>query len=174
MKEMARYGLTLALICAIASGLLASANALTKSKIIAQAQAEEEMGLKEVLPGAAHFEPVKSQEEIIYYKGHDKEGRLVGIAFKAAQKGYSSVVETVAGMKSDGTIIAIKVVSQNETPGLGSGITEPEFTGQFAGKSIAGLNEIQAITGATISSRAVIDSVKRKAKEIKGLIKDGK
>jgi len=174
MKEMVRYGLTLAVICTIASGLLASVNALTKSRIIAQAQAEEELGLKEVLPGAVHFEPVKSQDNIIYYKGHDKEGNLVGVAFKASQKGYSSTVETVAGMKSDGVITAIKVVSQNETPGLGSGVTEPGFTGQFAGRSIAELNKVQAITGATISSRAVIDSVKKKAEEIKGLIKDEK
>jgi electron transport complex protein RnfG len=174
MKEMIRYGFTLGLICAIAGGLLASANALTKSRIIAQVQAEEEMGLKEVLPGAAHFEPVKSRGEIIYYKGHDKEGRLAGIAFKATGKGYSSTVETVAGMKSDGTIIAIKVVSQNETPGLGSGVTESEFTGQFAGRNITDLNKVQAIIGATISSRAVIDSVRKKAEEIKSLIKDEK
>jgi len=174
MKEMARYGFTLAVICAIASGLLASVNALTKSRIIAQAQAEEDAGLKEVLPEAAHFEPVKSQDNIIYYNGHDKEGRLIGVAFKAAGKGYSSIVETVAGMKSDGTITGIKVVSQNETPGLGSGVTEPGFTGQFSGRSIAELNKVQAITGATISSKAVIDSVKRKAEEINKLISNDK
>lgn len=55
MKEMFRYSLTLSLICIAASGLLATVNLVTKSKIIAQAQAGEEAGLKEVLPAASRL-----------------------------------------------------------------------------------------------------------------------
>ncbi len=172
MREMVRYGFILALICTVASGLLAAANSLTKPRIIAQAQAEEEISLKEVLPEAAVFEPVKSAGDIIYYKALGKDGKLIGIAFKAQGKGYSSLVETMAGMRKDGTITAIKVVSQDETPGLGANVVELEFTGQFAGKNALDLAGVQAITGATISSKAVIDSVKRKAQELKALIKD--
>jgi len=170
MKEMVRYGFTLAIICIVASASLAVVNAVTKSKIIAQAQAEEEASLKEVCPFAAHFEAVKSGESIVYYKAHDKDGNLAGVAFKASGKGYSSIVETIVGMKTDGTIVAIKILSQNETPGLGAKVVEPEFSGQFADKK--DLSGIQAITGATISSKAVIDSVKKKAEEIKELIKN--
>lgn len=174
MKEMVRYGFILGLICLVASGLLAGVNSLTKSRIIAQAQAEES-SLKEVIPEAVHFEPVKSKQgEIIYYKAHDKEGRLVGVAFKTSGKGYSSTIETMVGMKKDATITTIKILSQNETPGLGAQITQPQFTRQFTLKNIGNLNEVQAITGATISSKAVIDSVKKKAQELKGLIKDEK
>ena len=174
MKEMIRYGLILSLICVVASASLAAMNSLTKSRIIAQAQAEEEDSLKEVLPQAAHFEPVKKDDEIIYYKAHDKDGNLIGVAFKASQKGYSSVIETMAGMMKDGTISAIKILSQNETPGLGAGVAEDDFTGRFSNKNVQNLNEVQAITGATISSRAVIDSVKNKAQEIQELIKNEK
>jgi len=170
MKEMVRYGFTLAIICIVASASLAVVNAVTKSKIIAQAQAEEEASLKEVLPEAVHFEPVKSAEEIIYYRAHDKDRKLIGIAFKASGKGYSSVVETIVGMKTDGTIVAIKILSQNETPGLGAKVAEPEFSSQFVNKK--DLADVSAITGATISSKAVIDSVKKKAEEIKALIKN--
>ncbi len=174
MKEMIRYGFILGIICAIASGLLAGVNFITKPRILAQAKAEEESSLKQVLPEAVRFSEVKSGEEIIYYKAYDKAGNLVGVAFKAPAKGYSSTIETIAGMTKDGVITAIKILNQSETPGLGARIIEPEFTGQFINKNVPALNDVQAITGATISSQAVIDAVKKKAQEIKVLIKDEK
>ena len=117
---MVRYGSILGLICIVAAGFLAGVNALTNSRIIAQAQAEEGAGLKEVVPQGTHFEAVKSGEKTLYYKAHDKEGKLIGVAFKALAKGYSSDIETLVGMLPDGTILAIKILNQNETPGLGS------------------------------------------------------
>ncbi len=172
MKEMVRYGFILALICVVASASLALVYSVTKPRIIAQAQAEEEAGLKEVMPEGVSFEPVKSGNDLPYYKVCAKDGSFMGVVFKASQKGYSSTIETMAGMLKDGTITAIKILSQNETPGLGARVAETEFTGQFKNKNTEGLASIQAITGATISSKAVIDSVKRKAEEIKALIKN--
>ena len=170
MKEMVRYGFILTLICMAASASLAAVNMVTKSKIISQAKAEEELSLKEVLPQAAHFEPVKSGNDTIYYKAHDRDGKIIGAAFKASGKGYSSTIETMVGMLCDGSIAAIKVISQNETPGLGARVVEPGFTGEFRNQK--DLDSVQAITGATISSRAVIESVKNKAQEIRALIKN--
>ncbi|MFA5144639.1 MAG: FMN-binding protein [Candidatus Omnitrophota bacterium] len=174
MKEMVRYGLILSLICAAASASLAAMNSVTKPKIIAQAKAEEEASLKEVLPLAERFEPVKSGEDVVYYKAYAKDGKFAGAAFKAYGKGYSSVVETMTGLLPDGSISAIKIVNQNETPGLGANVIEPSFTGQFSHKNIPALQDVQAITGATISSKAVIDSVSKRAQEIKELIKNEK
>jgi len=154
---MARYGLILALICIVAAGLL--------SGVIAQAQAEETTSLKEVLPQAESFKPIKSGGAIIYYEAFDAQGKLIGAAFKASGDGYSSTIETMVGMLKDGTITAIKVLTQNETPGLGTQVLENKFTAQFTGsKDFSG---IQAITGATISSKAVMNSVKEKSEEIK-------
>ncbi|MFA4842256.1 MAG: RnfABCDGE type electron transport complex subunit G [Candidatus Omnitrophota bacterium] len=171
MKEMIRYGLILSLICLVAAGLLAGVNSVTRNRIIAQAQAEENAGLKEALPQAASFEAVESSDnEVIYYRALDNRGKVIGVTFKAQGKGYSGTVETLAGMLEDGTITAIKVIAQNETPGVGSKIAEPKFTEQFKDKT--SLEGVQAITGATISSRAVIDSVKKKAEEIKGMLKN--
>ncbi len=171
MKEMARYGFTLGLICIIATGLLAGVNHFTRSRIIAQAQAEEDSSLKDVLPEAAYFDPVKVSGEVVYYKAYDIKKTFLGVAFKAQGKGYSSVIETIAGMTKDGTITAIKIINHNETPGLGSRVAEPEFMNQFRGINSQDLSKIQAITGATISSRAVKDSVEKKAQEIRALLK---
>ncbi|MFA4888120.1 MAG: RnfABCDGE type electron transport complex subunit G [Candidatus Omnitrophota bacterium] len=171
MKEMARYGITLAVICVAASASLAIVNKITSPRIIAQAQAEEQSSLKEVMPQAESFLAVKPKEEVLYYKALDKQGKFLGVVFKAAAKGYSSVIETIAGMTKQGVITDIKVISQNETPGLGARVTENSFTDSFKNKPIEVMGEIQAITGATISSQAVIEAVKTKAAEIKELIK---
>ena len=175
MKEMVRYGLILGVICIVASGLLAGMNSLTKDRILAQAKEEEESSLKEVLPQAEKFEEIKSGADILYYRAEDKNGNPAGVAFKASGKGYSSTIETMVGMQKDGTITAIKVLSQNETPGLGGNVVEQSFTSRFSDKNFQDLKEqVQAITGATISSRAVINSVQEKAEKIKVLIKDEK
>ncbi|MFH1440838.1 MAG: FMN-binding protein, partial [Candidatus Omnitrophota bacterium] len=153
MKETIRYGFILGLICLLSAGLLAVVNSFTAPKILAQDKEKEEKTLTEVLPEAVKFEPVTSSAgENIYYKAYDKDNKLIGYAFKAAGKGYSSVVETMVGMSLDGNITSVQILSQNETPGLGNRVAEPSFTDQFSGKSISALSEVQAITGATISS----------------------
>ncbi len=180
MKEMIRYGFILALICLVAAGLLAAVNALTRPKIAAQAQLEEQAALKEVMPSAAKFIEVKpdanpdASNEILYYKALDNKDKLIGFVFKASGKGYSSVIETLAGIFLDEKISAIKVISANETPGSGDRVTKNKFRDQFNNQNSLDLSGVQAITGATISSRAVIDSVMKKARQIKELIKNEK
>lgn len=172
MKEMARYGFILALICVVAAGLLAVVNTLTGPKILAAALSEEQAALKEVMPLAAKFTVVKPDKEILYYKAFDSQGKLIGFVFKASGKGYSSIIETLAGIFLDEKISAIKIISLNETPGLGMRVTEDKFTSQFNQQNSLDLSSVEAITGATISSRAVMDSVMKKAQEIKALIKN--
>lgn len=174
MKETLHYSFILAMICVIAAGLLASVNALTKPKIITQAHLQEEQGLREIFPEGVRFEPAELQGTIVYYKVYSKIDKFMGIAFKTLAKGYSSRIEMVVGMGKDGKILAMKIINQNETPGLGSRITEPPFIEKFSHKDILELAQVEAITGATISSRAVIEAVKEKAKEIKELIKNEK
>ena len=151
MREMLRYGFTLAVICLFASASLAIVNKLTSLKIIAQAQAQGELALREVMPEGEIFEPVKTDAGVLYHLVRDKNKKIIGVVFKASHKGYSSTVETIVGMFPDGTITAIKVLSQNETPGLGARVAEKEFMQQFAKRQIRELDNVQAVTGATIS-----------------------
>ncbi len=173
MKEMARYGFILALICVIAAGLLAEVNALTAPKILAQARLEEQLALKEVMPTAAKFTAVPDMDQqTLYYKAFDSQDKLIGFVFKASGKGYSSIIETLVGIFLDDQISAIKVISQTETPGLGVRVTEKKFTGQFSNHNCLDLSGVQAITGATVSSRAIMNSIMKKAQAIKELIKN--
>lgn len=175
MKEITRYGFILGVICVLAAGLLALANSLTQPKIIAQGKDQEQRSLREIFPEAGSFEAVESSSgQVMYYKVYDIQDKLNGFIFKAEGKGYSGSVETIAGINLSGEIQAIKVLNQNETPGLGNRILLPFFTSQFSHKDILGLGQVKVIAGATISSRAVINSVQKKAEEVEALIKNAK
>lgn len=95
---------------------------------------------------------------------------IIGYAINSyTLKGFSGNVSLMAGFKPDGTIINITVLEQKETPGLGTKMTEPEFKDQFNDKNPAVFQlkvkkdggSVDAITAATISSRAFCDAVQR-------------
>ena len=80
----------------------------------------------------------------------------------------------MVGVLKDGSINAIKIVNEGETPGIGSQVRQEPFCGRFKNKKMADIGQVQAITGATISSRAVINSVTKKLKEVLAQVQDGK
>ena len=97
-------------------------------------------------------------------------GEIVGYAVNSyTSKGFSGNISLMAGFKPDGTIIGISVLNHKETPGLGTKMTEPEFKEQFTGKNPAEFmlkvkkdgGQVDAITAATISSRAFCDAIQR-------------
>jgi len=89
----------------------------------------------------------------------------VGHAFMTNGKGYGGKIGILIGLETDRSIRGIRIISHQETPGLGTKITGSGFLGQFAGLSVDKLalrkdgGSIDAITGATISSRAVAEGV---------------
>ncbi len=102
------------------------------------------------------------------FVGFDAAGSRLGVAITAAEPGFQELVTLMIGFDpARGTLIGFKVLDEKETPGLGDKIErDTAFGGQFAGrvppltgvKGRAGAapSEVQTITGATISSRAVI------------------
>jgi Na+-translocating ferredoxin:NAD+ oxidoreductase subunit G len=99
-----------------------------------------------------------------------KDGELIGIAVKTySKKGYSGLVSLMAGFKPDGTIFNITILEQKETPGLGTKMAEPGFKDQFMGKNPVDFKlkvkkdggKVDAITAATISSRAFCDAIQK-------------
>lgn len=167
MRETIKYGFILGLICFLASSVLAVVNGITEPKIELQKKQEENLALKEVMPDSTSFKPVFQEDKIIYYLAYDDNNKLSGFVVKSQNKGYASDIEVLAGLNTNLEITEIKILAQNETPGLGNRIIEPSFLGQFKGKNLETFGEVQAITGATISSSAVINAVKTKISELK-------
>jgi electron transport complex protein RnfG len=133
-----------------------------------QKNIEEQKALKTVFADAEEF---KEKEE--YYMAY-KDNEISGYILKIYARGYSSTIEMLVGFDTKGLIKGVAVLSQSETPGLGariveikSGEKEPWFLKQFKGKLAGDLNldKINAITGATISSRAVTEAVKNSVGE---------
>ncbi|MDO5547592.1 MAG: RnfABCDGE type electron transport complex subunit G [Eubacteriales bacterium] len=101
------------------------------------------------------------------YKMTDANGEVAGYCIEVTPTGFGGAVDTMVGILPDGTVAGIKILScSGETPGLGAKATEEEFYGQFAGQPADGSvkvakdgGEIAAITGATITSRAVTNGV---------------
>jgi len=106
---------------------------------------------------------------------------VVGYAVKTySNKGYSGYISIMAGFKTDGTIINLTVLEHKETPGLGTKMSDPSFKDQFEGKNPDSFplkvkkdgGKVDAITAATISSRAFCEAVGRAHNTLKkgGLI----
>jgi electron transport complex protein RnfG len=103
------------------------------------------------------------------YPARDAQGKLVGVAvYGVSHKAYGGDIKVIVGVLADGSINGIRILEHKETPGLGSRAAEPEFLSQFNGNGRTGEfvwkvkkdgGSVDAISGATISSRAVTEAV---------------
>ncbi|MBS4537185.1 RnfABCDGE type electron transport complex subunit G [Clostridium sp. D2Q-11] len=180
MREIIKLGLILLLITSISAVVLGLTNDITKGEIAeAEALVSEEARMA-VLPDASKFEEedtdeitqiVKDNENILeVYRGLSDNEEVVGYAIKTASPGYGGNVEVITGLSIDGKITGMNVVSHQETPGLGANATTSDFQSQFKEKPADNEivvtkstpqndSEIQSLTGATITSDAVVKGV---------------
>ncbi len=173
-----RLGAILMFITALAASALALINKST-APIIAENKAKEaQLARMEVTAslGDVTFDEVTTEDGMTYYVVKDQQGSVVGYVGTAYGKGYSSTVETVTGMDSEFHIVGMKVLFQQETPGLGTKSQDASFLDQFSGKLAQDVKvrkdggTIDSITGATITSRAVSNSVQVLAREIEASV----
>ncbi len=175
MSDILKMGGILMVITVVAAAGLAGVYSVTKPLIDIEKQKELDNALTVALAGADTSGIFKVENpEMTYYVGYSggKKQNLIGYAFVTSEYGYSSDVQTMVGVDTTGKIIGIKVLFQQETPGLGTRIAETAYgetktwaQKQFEGKMAMDCavdkdgGSIQSITGATISSRAVTRSV---------------
>jgi len=168
MKQLIKFGLILGVICLAATLVLAVTHEVTKPKIAEQLKMEEESALKSIMPSADSFSE-KSLDGIEYFEAF-KDKMLVGYCVRVVGNGYNGYIRMMAGVSLNGTIQGVAILEHNETPGLGAkineikpGESEPWFLKQFRGKNAGSIEvkkNIDAITGATVSSKAVTDAIR--------------
>lgn len=164
---IARLGIVLFLITAITAGLLGAVNALTKDKIAEIAVSRTQTAMAEVLPGADSFVelPLTGEEPGIVTgisEGITSDQETVGYVVQCEPSGFGGVISMVVGVDPSGVVTGVKITSLSETAGLGSKAkSEPWFLEQFTGKSgqLAVGTDIDALTGATVTSKAVTNGV---------------
>lgn len=182
MKIYARLSLLLFLICSVSAGALAFINAATYDRILANEELKARVLRGKALAGEQKGDMVAFDPEPVqigdrqYYIGR-LDGMFAGTAFTTVtNKGYSGPIEIVVAMDKTGEKISgVRIKSHSETPGLGAnavqiryGEDEPWFLAQFSGltpgdatlKKDDPRGAIDAITAATITSRAVADGVR--------------
>jgi electron transport complex protein RnfG len=193
MKDIIKTGLVLLLVSVIAALALGMTNEVTKDKIAEQRYMANEQAKKEVLSVAASFEDITGEDlnAIIEkfdpikeaYVGLDASGNPIGYVFKSTPTGFGGPIEVVTGIDLNGTVTGLRVGSHNETPGLGAKAKDEAFFGQYADKSsssaigtsktAASGNDIQAITGATISSVAVSNGANASIEAFNWILENG-
>lgn len=167
MSNIIKPALVLLIICVVAAGLLGYVNQITLAPIAAQETAANEASMKEVLPDAASFGEAKEVNQgsiTTVTPALDADGNEMGYAVAINTKGFSAGLKLMFGVDSTGTITGLSVVDcSNETPGLGANAATDGFKGQFKDKSgnvavTKDGGDIEALTGATITSRAVANA----------------
>lgn len=161
MKYILRLTLTLLLITAVVAGLLAFVNELTAGRIDELTRQKAEQAMREVLP-AQDYTPLDAalpQGVTEAYRAGD-----AGYVVRVAPNGFGGTIDLMVGVKADGTVNGVAVIAHSETASLGANCTREEFRAQYAGGAgpfAVGQDggTIEALTGATVTSRAVTDGV---------------
>ena len=188
MREIVKLSTVLMIYTLVAGALLAFVYIKTSPIIESNKMASSGDTVRiQVLPGMdGGFEQKGEGSEFPYWIGYMDAGRKKpgGYILIARRKGYSSTIETMVGVDIEGTVTGVKVLFQQETPGLGDKIEEiragedaPWFTRQFIGKSASDNlaftkdgGVIDAITGVTISSSAVTNSIKNELNNLQAAL----
>jgi len=169
--------LSLTVIAAVCAAVLATVNQVTKEQIERIAAITREKAAKDVMPATVakvekrELKQGDSTEDM--YVGLDESGKEIAYAVSGkSEKGYGGTVKLMVGLTPDKKVVSYKKLEANETPGLGAKLSTPEFSTQFGGKSAVGLKvkkdggDIEAITAATITSRAVCEAIANAASKL--------
>lgn len=156
-----KLGVTLFLICAITACLLGLVNDVTADRIIELNRQKTADAMSAVLP-AESYEPVDFSDGLVKsaYRAVSG-GEMVGYVFEVVPSGFGGTIDMVVGVDINLAVTGVEIVKMSETAGLGARASEPEFLGQFTGKG-TGLTvkvDIDALTGATVTSKAVTNGV---------------
>ena len=169
MKKIIGLVVSLTVISGVCAAVLAYVDSITKGPIAEMKVKQEQAAVKAVLPACGAVEKLKVEKlngsEGVYVGSVD--GKVVGYAAKGTDAGgYGGDVVLMVGFKADKkTVECYKTLAAAETPGLGMKLNTPEIAGQFAGTDGSSLavkkdgGQIEAITSATITSRAVCRAI---------------
>jgi len=179
MRNTARMISVLTIVGFISGLTLVAVYKYANPLIINNQKEEMKEAIFKIFPdGKSYDEKTMGKDNVFEVK--DQNGKLLGYAFLAEGNGYQGAIKMLAGIQSDmNTLVGIEILDSQETPGLGQEITSDKFRSQFKGlkaspdityvknQKPSNPNEIEAITGATISSRAVVTILNEKIDELR-------
>ncbi len=171
MKDNLKIIGILTLVCLACAFFLSLVQDLAAKKIAANAEKRISRAISSLTPDSDHLKQLVIGEDIIY-ELFNRKNRLIGYGFLAQGQGYQGKIKLLAVIDpSLSHLGGIEVVDSLETPGLGAKIAESQFKEQFkrlrVSVEIDSTKDIQAITGATVSSRAVVSILNKRIETLK-------
>ncbi|ACB84092.1 RnfABCDGE type electron transport complex subunit G [Natranaerobius thermophilus] len=161
LNDLLKLGGVLMVVAALSATLLGFSNSYTDPIIQERRMEQLENSMFEFFPEAEEFIIDEIDEQEYYVV--KTEGEVSGVATVVDPGGYGGRIEMMVAADAEGTVSGVDILSHAETPGLGSEIEEPEWLQQFIGLSasqdIMGEEKVDIISGATVSSEAVIEGV---------------
>ena len=168
-SSFANMVIVLTIITVIAASCLGAMNNLTAEPIAASKKAKQEAAIKAVLPEFTSLEEDNLNDQKIF-RAYNANSELVGIAIETAELGFGGNITTIVGIDANGAIVDYSLLQHAETPGLGSKLVDwfkvkSDIRGADANKMPLNVSkdggEYDAITAATISSRAFLNSINK-------------
>lgn len=166
-------------ICIIIPLALSLTNKITKDKIAELDEKNSRETMADLIEADNFTECEFGENEFNYYTAVN-DGNIIGYIFKTAEKGYGGDVSVMTAVNTDGTVKSVAILDvSNETPGLGQNAAKESFYSQYADKK-SGIslvkngaesdkNEVNAVTGATITSTAVNNAVNKALKQFESV-----
>ncbi len=174
MKDNIIQVIKLVIVCVVAAAVLAMVYSITKEPIRIAIEQETIKAVKSVVIGYTDdmiidtITVTENEADFIIYTVKDKTGKIIGRSISTfSMNGYGGIMCFMLGVKPNNKVSGIYVLSHKETPGLGTKMDLPLFKDQFLDKSLKTTifkvkkdgGDIDAITSATITSRAVIEAI---------------
>ena len=179
-NSILKIALNLTCTCIISGIIIAIVFFLTDD-IAKQKQIElNNLALKSLVTQADQYTPIEGKTGCYTAT---KNGEVIAYVIPSESKGYGGAIKLLVAVGPDNKVIKYTILESKETPGLGDKAAKAPFYEQFTGKTSANLEvtkdannkeDIQAISGATITSRAVTLAVKNAVDEVSNLTKGGK
>ena len=186
MKLVIHMLATLTLIGIISGALLSEVSNWAEPKIIANRKAETERAIFVVQQDAKSYKKIDSTDFELF-EVFDANNNSLGYALPYEGNGFQGKIRIIVGLnKNINNLLGLEVLEQLETPGLGAKVAETPFTKQFKnilltpevvavkGITSSNPNEIEAITGATISSKAIVRIINDGIKKLKDFEKNNR
>ncbi len=167
MKDTIKLILVLTVICAVSSAMLAAVYSKTKDPIEAALELRTAKAAAGVMPAGAGMPEKREINDVVCFVAL-QDGKPAGVAIEGrSDNGYGGEVVLMVGISSDGKLVNYQKLVANETPGLGTKMESDAFRQPLLGRAIKADwrvkkdgGEVDAITAATVSSRAVMECIR--------------
>jgi electron transport complex protein RnfG len=167
-----QVAMNLAAACMISGVIIAATYFVTAPVAMRKNEEIKQQAMQSLVKDADSFKAIEGKAD---WFTAEKDGKVIAYVVPGESKGFGGAIKLLIAISNEGKVIDFNILAHNETPGLGDNASKDPFRKQFKGKLAqslivvkdpANINNIQAMTGATISSVAVTNGVEHAVEEV--------